>query len=896
LLTTGTKLGPYEIQSSLGAGGMGEVYLARDTRLDRTVAIKILPSHLSADPDARQRFDREARVISSLNHPNICTLYDVGHQDGADFLVMEYLEGETLADRLLKGPLTSEQVLKYGIDICEGLEKAHKSGIVHRDLKPGNIMLTKAGAKLMDFGLAKSVPPQQAPASSLTMTISQHSAGHPLTAQGTIVGTFQYMSPEQVEGKEADARADIFALGAVLYEMASGKRAFAGKTQAGVVAAILASEPQPISSIQPMSPPALDRVVRICMAKDPDDRWQTAHDVKLQLEWIAEGGSQAGVPAPVAARRRLSQNIAWTAAAVCLLAALALAATLFLRPARATVPLRASLLPPEKMSFESFGFAISPDGKRLAFVANSPDKVDGTLWVRLLNSTTAQELSGTEGASFPFWSPDSSTIGFFAKNKLEKIDVGGGPIVALADVTAGRGGTWNADGTIIFSPKSAADSLYQVSSSGGPVSAVTHYNKDRKEDSHRFPWFMPDGRHFIFYMSSSTGVQTIDQDPIAGLYFHDLKTGADTRLLASDSCAQYANGHLFYLRQQNLMAQPFDPASGKLLGPPVPIAQGVSYDSGRWLGAFSVSTSGVLGYIIGPGVQSQLIWYGRDGKELEKVGKPETYVGIALSPDDQRVATEIGDPSSPTSDIWIDELAHGTLTRLTFEKSNPIGPVWTHDGKSIAYRTNRGGGDIYEKASSGLGGEQALVESTASKYPNDWAPDGRLLFMSLSGTGARLWIHDPAETDAQKKDRPLLGTNFSEEMGRFSPDGRWLAYTSEETGKDEVFLVPFPSLSSKVQISNAGGEQVVWRGDGKEIFYVSPDRKIMAVSVSAAAGDTVKVAQPRELFPSQITKVHHSLRQFDVTRDGQRFLINTRPEQASEPITLYANWESELKR
>ncbi len=892
-LASGTKLGPYEIQSALGAGGMGEVYLARDTRLDRTVAVKILPPHLSSDPDARQRFDREARAISSLNHPNICTLYDVGHQNGTDFLVMEYLEGETLADRLHKGPLTSDQVLRYGIDICEGLEKAHRSGVIHRDLKPGNIMLTRSGAKLMDFGLAKSTPRQQAPASSLTMTVSHDSADHPLTAQGTVVGTFQYMSPEQVEGKEADARSDIFALGAVLYEMAAGKRAFTGKTQASVVAAILASEPQPISTVQPMSPPALDRVVRICMAKDPDERWQTAHDVKLQLQWIAEGGSQAGIPAPVAARRRLSQNIAWTVAAVCLLAAVALAATLFLRPTRPTVPLRASLMPPKNTSYDSFSFAISPDGKRLAFVANAADKAEGTLWVRPLNSVTAQELSGTEGASFPFWSPDSSTIGFFAKGKLKKIDAGGGPIVALADVTAGRGGTWNSDGTIVFSPKSSVDSLYQVSSSGGPVSAVTHFNKERKEDSHRFPWFMPDGRHFVFYMSSNTSAPSIDQDPVAGIYFHDLKTGTDTRLLASDSCAQFANGHLFYLRQQNLMAQPFDPGSGKLLGPPVPVAQGVTYDSSRWVGAFSVSPSGILGYIIGAGDQSQLIWYGRDGKELEKVGRLGIYSGVALSPDGQRAALSIGDPNSPTRDIWIDELAHGTLTRLTFEKSNPVGPVWTHDGKSIAYYTNRGGGDIYQKASSGLGGEQALVQSDSTKYPCDWASNGRLLYMNVvSGNGARLWIH---QDSPDKKDSPLLSTNFSEEFGRFSPDGRWLAYVSEETGKDEIFVVPFPSLSSKVQVSTAGGEQVAWRGDGKEIFYVSPDRKIMSVSVEAA-GDNFKAAQPHELFSAQLTRVHHATREFDVTKDGQRFLINIRLEQVSEPITLYANWETELKK
>jgi Tol biopolymer transport system component len=893
-LTAGSKLGPYEIQSYLGAGGMGEVYHARDTRLERSVAIKILRAHVSEDSEAKQRFDREARAISSLSHPNICSLYDVGVQDNVSYIVMEDLRGVALADRLEKGPLPLPQLLKCAIDICDGLATAHRGGVIHRDLKPGNIMLTKSGAKLMDFGLAKATAAQAPPSSSLTMTMSGPSADLPLTAQGMMVGTFQYMSPEQVEGHEADARSDIFALGAVLYEMASGRRAFTGKSQASIVAAILASDPQPISSVQPMSPPALDRVVRTCMAKEPDDRWQTAHDVKLQLRWIAEGGSQAGIPAPLAARRRRSQNLAWAAAGACLLIAISLAAVLWWRTPQPSLPLRASLLPPKNCTFDPFGFVISPDGKRLAFAATAVNKSERTLWVRPLNSVAAQELSGTDGAAYPFWSPDSSAIGFFAGNKLKKIDAAGGPVIAVADAPDGRGGTWGPDGTIVFSRKPQEEGLYQVSSAGGPVSEVTHYNKQRKEDSHRWPWMLPDGRHFLFYMDSTTLTTTnSDQDPVAGVYFYDRKTGKQIRLLPTDSGAQYANGYLFFLRQQNLMAQPFDPSSGTLSGPPVPVAEAVEYDSDRWIGAFTVSPSGILGYLSGAGKQSQLVWYGRDGKEQGRLGRPGTNDVVSISPDGQRVATDVGEPNGPNRDIWIYELARATATRLTFEGVHAEGPVWTHDGKIIAYTTNRQGGDIYAKASSGLGGEEALVESNDFKIPNDWTPDGGLLYMNFAGSkGPRLWIH---QTTPEKKDYPLLSTNFPEEQGRFSPDGRWLAYVSEETGKDEVFVVPFPSLSSKWQVSTAGGEQVMWRHDGKELFYVAPDRKLMAVSVDTAGG-TFKAVLPRELFTTSITSTHHAFHQYDFPPDGQKFIINTPLEQSLEPITLYANWERELKK
>jgi len=895
VLNAGAKLGPYEIQSPLGASGMGEVYRARDTRLERTVAVKILPTHLSDNPEAKQRFDREARAISSLNHPNICTLYDVGHQDGVDYLVMEYMEGETLADRLIKGPLPPEQVLKCGREIAEGLEKAHRSGVIHRDLKPGNVMLTKSGAKLMDFGLAKAAPASAPPSSSLTMTLSTPAGSHPLTAEGMVVGTFQYMSPEQVEGKEADARSDIFSLGAVLYEMATGKRAFIGKSQASIVAAILASEPQPISAVQPMSPPALDRVVKVCLAKDPDERWQTAHDVKLQLEWIAEGGSQAGIPAPLAARRKVSQNVAWGVAAVCLLAALTLTAALLLRAPKPALPLRASLLPPKNYNFDAYSFAISPDGKKLVFAAVTSGKSNSTLWVRPLDSVAAQELAGTENAQYPFWSPDSTAIGFFVDGKLKKIDAAGGPVISVADAEDGRGGSWSRDGTIVFSRKPSGEGFYQVSSAGGPVSEVTHFNKQRNEDSHRWPWLLPDGRHFVFYMSSTlTQSGSNERDQVAGIYLYDRKTGKQTYLLHTDTGAQYANGYLFYLRQENLMAQPFDPSSGTFSGNPVPVAEAVQYNSDRWIGAFATSASGVLAYISGEGTQSQLVWYGRDGKEQGRAGSPGRPDVPAISPDGTRVATSLGGAHGTDRDIWIYELARGTATRLTFEGVQAQVPVWTHDGKTVAYTTSRHGGDIYAKASSGLGGEELLAESDDFKVPNDWSPDGKLLvYMNFAGgKGPRLWIHEVAP---ENKDYPLLRTNFNEGEAWFSPDGRWLTYVSEETGKPEIFVVPFPSLSAKWQVSTAGGSQPLWRRDGKEIFYIAPDGKLMAVAVETA-GNTFKAALPKVLFETRITATFHALHQYDVTADGQKFVINTRMEQAAQPMTIYANWEAELKK
>src|SRR5262249_36604381 len=496
-LAEGSQLGPYQILSPVGAGGMGEVYRAKDTRLDRIVAIKVLPSHLSENAEIRQRFDREPKTISSLSHPHICALHDVRHQHGTDYLVMEFLEGESRADRLAKGPLPTEQALRYGIQIADALDRAHRQGIVHRDLKPGNVMLTKSGVKLVDFGLAKLAAAGPV-ASSLSILPTQ--AGANLTQDGTILGTFQYMSPEQLEGKEAGARSDIFAFGAVLYEMATGNKAFAGKSQASLIAAILDSQPAPISTVQPMSPPALDRVVQTCLAKDPDDRWQTAHDVMLELKWIAEGGSQAGVPAPVAARRVQRERTAWIAAALFAAAALALATLYFATPRRGDRIVRTSILPPSKTVYRSVGEsagppAISPDGLTLAFTASdTPGR--SQLWVRSFDAAAPRALPGTEGAMYPFWSPDSKSIGFFCSGKLKKVDAAGGPVLTICDAADGRGGTWGRDGVIVFEPH-FREPLARVSASGGPVTAGTKLDESRRETTHRFPFFLPDGKHLL---------------------------------------------------------------------------------------------------------------------------------------------------------------------------------------------------------------------------------------------------------------------------------------------------------------------------------------------------------------------------------------------------------------
>ncbi len=875
-LTSGTKLGPYEIQSPLGAGGMGEVYRAKDTRLDRIVAIKVLPEHLAATPEARQRFEREARAVSALNHPHISTLFDVGSQDGTEYLVMEYLEGDTLAARLKKGPLPFEQVLKIGIEVADALDKAHRQGIVHRDLKPGNIMLTKSSSKLLDFGLAKAV--DSTPASSQTLSLSSPAVSQPVTAAGTVVGTFQYMSPEQIEGKEADARSDIFAFGALLYEMATGRRAFEGNTQASVVAAILASEPKPISSMQPMSPPALDRVVKICLAKDPDERWQTAHDMKLQLQWIAEGGSQAGVPAPVVLHRKVRERTSWAIASVLALIAIAQAISLFQRAPKPTQPicLSAEIGADATLSDTTYGAAavLSPDGTRLAFVAEGADK-KRHLYVRSLDQMQATVLSGTEEARDPFFSPDGQWIAFFAGDKLKKISVQGGAAITLSDVASDRGGSWSEDGTIVFSGASQA-ALSKVSSAGGTlVESYTTLDKQKGEVTQRWPQFLPTGKDVVF-TSSPTSRNFDDADIVV----YSAGSGKPKTILHGGSYARYLpSGHLVYVHNGTLFAVPFDIKRLEVTGQPAPVVEGVATNPDRGGAQFSVSDSGTLMYVAGSAanLNVSIYWMDAAGKFTPLRETPGGYDNPAISPDGKRLAMDISNGSR--SDIWVYEWERDTLTRLTFAGEQNYYPVWTPDGQRIVYASKEQGAatNLWWIHADGGGGAQRLTESKYPQYPWSWSPDGKTLAFMQENPGTS-WDVMTLPVEGSEKSgwkpgqpKPFVNTLSSEADPSFSPNGRWIAYLSDESGTFDVYVRPFPGPGGKWQISTGRGDFPQWSRNGKELFYKTLDQKIMVVSYTSS-GDSFHADKPRLWSPGQFTDRGIYVN-FSLHPDGKRFAV-----------------------
>lgn len=882
-ISAGTRLGPYEILASIGAGGMGEVYRARDTRLDRTVAIKVLPSHLSSNPDLRQRFEREARAVSSLNHPHICTLHDVGQQDGVDYLVMEYLEGETVADRLKKGPLPSELVLRYGIEMADALGKAHKQGIIHRDLKPGNIILTKSGAKLLDFGLARFQPPAAQSVMSGVSALATE-ANKNLTAEGTIVGTFQYMAPEQLEGRDSDSRTDIFAFGSVLYEMITGQKAFVGKSQASLIAAILEKDPQPIASIQPMTPPALDRVVRTCLAKDPDDRWQSAHDLMSELKWIREGSSQAGVPAPVATRRKSRERLSWILALFFFLAAIALGLAYFHIRSQSAPVMRLSILPPENTTIESS--ALSPDGKNLAIVAYDAS-AKPALWVRPINSMMAKMLPETEDAEMPFWSPDSRMIGFFAGGKMKKIDINSQRPVNLCDAQDAKGGSWNQDGTIIFA---AGTLINRISSDGGQATPITKL--EPKEEADRWPYFLPDGRHFL-YLSDAYRTEE-----------HHLKVGSldskdSPRLLSSfvTNVAYSDAGFIVFVRQGGLMAQRFDPAHLQLSGEPFPLAEQVAQAGANHQFDFSVSGNGVLTYRrLNP--NSQLAWFDRSGNKLSVVGEPGRIVHLDLSPDEKRVAIEQLDADNRNGEIWILDLSRGTTSRFTFDPMWDNDAHWSPDGDRIVFGSDRNINGPYEnmylKSSGGGGNDELLLKADSYKEPSGWSPDGTLVVFNHSTEGSN-------NSDIQLfrfSDRqviPYLQTEFNEFSAQFSPDGKWIAYISDESGKPEVYVQSFPVSGAKWQISTGGGAEPRWRRDGKELFFLGGDHKLWAVEMKL--DPTLEPGIPRPLFEVRVKHFASDRYDYAVSQDGQRFLINTLPEDASSRnVNLIFNWITELRK
>ncbi len=888
-LAAGTKLGPYEVVGPLGAGGMGEVYRARDTRLERTVAIKILPAQFSSDPVRKQRFEREAKTISSLNHPNICTLHDIGHQDGMDYLVMECVEGETLAKRLEKGPLPLDQALKYGAQVADALDKAHRSGVVHRDLKPGNIMLTKSGVKLLDFGLAK--PVSEAFASGQTLSVSP-AESRPLTEEGAIVGTVQYMSPEQLEGKETDARSDLFSFGAVLYEMVTGNHAFEGKSQASVIAAILEHEPKSISAFQPMAPPALDRLLRTCLAKDPEERIQTAHDVKLQLQWIAEGGSQAGEAGRVPAGRRRWERASWLLAVTFFLLAVAGGAAWW----------HASNRRPHAMYFHTSvpfaanDLALSPDGRTLAMVAYSAQASNYVLWFYEVGGRRTNSLDATRGASYPFWSPDGKFIGFFADGKLKKVDVSGGQVQVLCDASNGRGGTWNRDGVIVFTPD-GFEGLFRVSSSGGPPVELTNLDTSRLETTHRWPVFLPDGKHFLYLAANFTG-----QGENNAIFLGSLDSQERRWLVSTSANAAYAEpGYLLYLRDnKTLVAQPFDRRRYVLNGEPHPLSDEVMYTPLVDRAVFSVSSGEVLVTQTGKGASiSQLTWFDRSGKPTGTVGVPASYSNVRLSPDGRRVATDQTDPNGRRNDIWIHEPARGAATRLTFDPSGHQTPIWSPDGRQILFSATRKlGFDLFVKNADGSGSEEDVTDLGAGSAGNawDWSRDAKYV---LFRKNSELWYLSWPERVA----KPLLQAKWTVRNAQFSPDGRWVAYASNETGSMEIYVFPFPSGTGKWQVSSAGGQEPRWRQDGKELFYLSAEGKMMAVAVTtglpAVVGASFEAGTPVALFQTHRRQPVSALDVFsyDVSGDGQKFLILTKVDEANAaPLSVLLNWASEMEK
>ncbi len=888
-LTAGAKLGPYEIQSPLGAGGMGEVYRAKDTRLDRTVAIKVLPSHLSEDPELKQRMEREAKAISALQHANICTLYDIGTQDGTGFLVMEYLEGQTLALRLAKGPLPLEQVLRIGTEIAQALEKAHEQGIIHRDLKPANVMLTKAGAKLMDFGLAKpkkSISSQAVGAftpSTPTMNLaSLTSAASPLTQKGSIVGTFQYMAPELLQGSEADARSDLFSFGCVLYEMITGRRAFEGKSQLSVFTAILEKDPEPIGVRQPLAPPMLDGVVRACLAKDPADRIQCAHDVAMDLRWVDSLGcapaDPQSSPAPASSRVR------WFAAIAAAVILGTVAGFFLHRPAPSAPSIRAALNPPPGGQFRLTDDAggppvISPDGAYLAFTATVEGKT--SVWVRPMNSNDARALPDTSDAIFPFWSPDSRSIGYFTGNKLKTIEIDGGASQVICDVTLGRGGAWGPGGVIVFSA-SPVSALWQVNATGGVPAPLTKL--DGAHTSHRWPFFLPDGKHFLYLAMHHDPSKSSNN----AIYYASLDGRENRLLIHAQTNAIYAAGFLLIGRGDQLIAQPFDPATGTLSGQAQAVSSGVLNDVTTWHMDASASDSGVLTFANGTSGNVQLVWMDRTGKQAGiAVENLQNLQFARLSPQGDRVAIQL---DSGINDIWTLDLARGVRTRLTFGPVANTYPVWSPDGKWVAYASLRSGvAGIYRKPADGSGVEEMLMSVPDGKglMPSDWSPDGKTLIYSTGFlTGNQITWALPL--DGERKPHLVVEHAVN---GTLSPNGRWLAYTLF-SGQTEVYVVAYGGGQGKWQVSPNGGQVPQWSKDGKELYYLDGAQSIVAVPVKDL-GNTLEFGAGQTLI-SQWTVLSTPF--YSVFPDGQKLLMERVSQQVSQPLTVVTNFTAQLKK
>ena len=877
-LNPGKSLGPYEILDAIGAGGMGEVYKARDTRLNRLVAVKVLPEGVALDAERKQRFEREAQTIAALNHPNICVVHDVGQDGGTHYLVMEYLEGDTLAARIEKGPLPLDQALKCAIEVGDALDKAHGHDVVHRDVKPANIILTKSGAKLLDFGLAK------AGAASIISGASQ--APTNLTMQGTIVGTPHYMAPEQVEGNEPDARSDIFALGVVLYEMLTGNKAFTGKSYASLMASILEHDPTPISTVQATMPRALDRVVRTALAKDPESRWQSMRDFVVQLKWILEGSSEADIPITAGTPRKYRERVAWALLALSLVGLMFLVVSNFRTKPVETPLVEFSIPPPEDTVFAPPSLAVapfpevSPDGRHIVFVASKGASSEISLWVRSLDSSAVRQLPGTEGAVLPFWSADSREIGFFSAGKLKRVSLSGGAPFVISEKVQQSGGAWNRDGTIVFVlPGTGA--IYRVSAMGGQPIQLTKPNTSKKE-AHGLPHFLPDGVHFL-YRDFSTGTN----------YVGSLDSGEPKKILSADSEAIYAApGYLLFVRQGTLLGQAFDAGRLQLAGDPFRVAENVRIlPSG--VGAFSVSDNGVLVYRAGGGTDSlHAAFFDRNGKQLPDVNQNGDSRYPRLSPDEHMIAVQRG--TADKSDVWIIDVARGTNTRLTFNETSETFPIWTPDGKYIEFASNQNGKwDLYQKLASGVGNEELVFKSDQDKFPLDVSPDGRFLLFRMDDpkTGQDMWL---LPLTGERQPKLFVQTPFADNGGRFSPDGKWIAYFSTESGTSQIYVQPFPATGARWQVSVDGGTSVAWGNGGKELFFIGSSNRVMSVEVSP--GSEFRAGIPKPLFQIPALPSNSVGLRFSATKDGQRFLLPVNATVSDYPLTVLLNWTGTLKK
>ena len=879
-LTSGTRLGPYEILGPLGAGGMGEVYRARDTRLDRTVAIKTLPDDSSGDPERRQRLEREARAIGALSHPNICALYDVGEHEGTTFLVMELVEGTTLADRLTRGPLPLDEALACAIQIANALDKAHRNGIIHRDLKPGNIMIVRPArqgppqVKLLDFGLAKVGGDNPVIGDAATAT-------SPVTRQGQILGTLHYMSPEQLEGRAVDARSDIFAFGAVLFEMLTGRRAFEGSSSASLIGAILHTAPPPVTGFC-SGPRALDRLIAICLAKHADDRWSSIHDVLLQLQAItgAPEAVAAAVPAPARGRERL----AWIAAALAATAALVLAVLLVTNRASSVDAggerRVLSVLTPDQAPLV-YGEAplVSPDGRRVAFVVR--DREGSTrLYVRELDGSVPQPLKGTEYASMPFWAPDSRRLGFFAQGRLKTIDTTGGPPTAIAAAPVPRGGSWNSDDLILFVSVPTQPTLMVPASGGTPVPVVT---AEGVRDSRWFPKFLPDGRHYL-YLGGKPGFVDGRRVKVGSI------DGPDTwDLVASNAPAVYAEpGYLLFRRDQALVAQPFDARTFALTGTAVPIADDVGYNAITYQGLFSASANGVLAYQ-GSAPGSRITWFDRDGRRVGEATPPGDQNNFCLLSGESRIVYEAADLVTGNVDLWT-VAANGVPSRLTFGPLVDFFPVCAPEGDEVIFASLRGGPpNLFRLAVDSPGSETLLLASPTAKTPTQWTRNGLVLFSVLNAEFN--WdVHALSLADGSTT--PVVTTPAEERNAQLSPDGRWLAYVSNESGSFEVYVQPFPGSGARWQVSRAGGIQPQWAAGGGEIYYLEPDTSLVARTVHVGPAG-LQFGEPSVLMTTNVTgwEPNNPTSQYVVSADGRRVLVGSMTD-ALQSITVMFNWSA----